>query len=73
MNDEIEYTPEAVLKRILLQGPRGATDQAQLIAIAAAALLIREGLDNLAKEINRPLTPDEAFGPQTDDMAPPEG
>ena len=39
--------------------------------VAAAALLIREGLDNLTQEINRPLTPDEAFGPQKDDMAPP--
>ena len=37
--------------------------------VAAAALLIREGLDNLVKEINRPLTADEAFGPERDDMA----
>ena len=58
MNDETEITPEAVLRGILLHGSRGHEDRAQVIAIAAAALLIREGLDNLAKD-NRPLTPDE--------------
>ena len=69
MSDKTEITPEALLRRVLLHR---VPDGEHLTVIAAAALLIREGLDNLAKD-NRPLTPDEAFGPQTDDMAPPEG
>ena len=55
MNDKTEITPEALLRRYLLHG---APDKGQVTVIAAAALLIREGLDNLAEALDRPRPPE---------------
>ena len=41
--------------------------------LAAAALLLSDGLAYLAYEMRRPATPEEAFGLREDDMAPAAG
>ena len=59
-----EWTPETLLRHV---AKNGAPEKMHACVTANAALYIREGLDKLAKEINRPLTPDEAFGPQKEE------
>ena len=54
MNDKPEITPEALLRRVLLHG---APDKGELTVIAAAALLIHEGLNNLVEAIDRQRPP----------------
>ena len=54
--------------RPYLDGSQIPTNRADAVAMAASALAIREGLDELAKEMNRPLTAAEALGTQKDDM-----
>ena len=54
MSDKTEITSEALLRSVMLHG---VTDKAQVTVIAAAALHIREGLDNLVAALDRQRPP----------------
>ena len=81
MTDEQTMSPRKLLEGVLTTGG-GKVASAR--TVAAAALLIREGLDNLAEALQaRELTTAELFGDsqksmgelaaeQTDDKAPPD-
>ena len=67
MTDAQTTTPREHLEDVLATGGGKA---ASARTVAAAALLIREGLDNLAEAIApRELTAEELLGPARDDMA----
>ena len=70
MTDEQTMTPRKLLEGVLATGG-GKVASAR--TVAAAALLIREGLDNLAEALQpRELTTEELATEQTDDKAPPD-